>query len=336
MRTVDFNNPLTIGYISQLSSLTIRCEQSPGVNLSLIHNCASTLIDLVIWISDVKALFYDTNSNAVVYPNLQELLLTLVLCNDPIERVSVPNIVPFPSLEGLKINMPYPFADEVLLRGNRATLRSLSLRLDRTTVAMLNSNRVFEEKHNNFKVSISKDIRANDIHLVSKVDMNQFIGNMVGSAQSLELYHMIPFNELIAAAPQVHGFKHLQNLYADWLELSVFDMLCLFKAAPALVKITCGIFNLGTELESIASGDLPDYIASTYGNTGKHFQVWNKSSYKGTGCKDTIEPVILLALACPKFCRIEMSSGFVSDYRTRMAEALLSDKYSKYASRVSK
>ncbi|KAJ2098373.1 hypothetical protein GGI16_004301 [Coemansia sp. S142-1] len=232
--------------------------------------------------------------------------------------------------------MPYPFADEVLLRGNRATLRSLSLRLDRTTVAMLNSNRVFEDKHNNFKVSISKDIRANDIHLVSKVDMNQFIGNMVGSAQSLELYHMIPFNELIAAAPQVHGFKHLQNLYADWLELSVFDMLCLFKAAPALVKITCGIFNLGTELESIASGDLPDYIASTYGNTGKHFQVWNKSSYKGTGCKDTIEPVILLALACPKFCRIEMSSGFVSDYRTRMAEALLSDKYSKYASRVSK
>ncbi|KAJ1897019.1 hypothetical protein LPJ71_006437, partial [Coemansia sp. S17] len=47
-------------------------------------------------------------------------------------------------------------------------------------------------------------------------------------------------------------------------------------------------------------------------------------------------PVILLALACPKFRRIDLLSNFVSDYHTKMAEALLNDKYSKYASRISK
>ncbi|KAJ2748990.1 hypothetical protein GGI19_005879, partial [Coemansia pectinata] len=111
-------------------------------------------------------------------------------------------------------------------------------------------------------------------------------------------------------------------------------MLCLLKAAPALVKISCQIDKLGAKLEHIASDELPDYIASTYGNTGKHFQVWHKTSYGRRSLKDAIEPVILLALACPKFCRIKLPSDCVSDYHAIMAEALLNDKYSKYASRI--
>ncbi|KAJ2025589.1 hypothetical protein H4S03_008833, partial [Coemansia sp. S3946] len=91
-----------------------------------------------------------------------------------------------------------------------------------------------------------------------------------------------------------------------------------------------------TELENIASDELPDYIASKFGNTGKNFQVWHEAYYRGISFQSTIEPVILLALACPKFRRIDLVSNFVADYHTKMAEALLNDKYSKYASRISK
>ncbi|KAJ2839246.1 hypothetical protein FBU31_000737 [Coemansia sp. 'formosensis'] len=103
---------------------------------------------------------------------------------------------------------------------------------------------------------------------------------------------------------------------------------------PNLVKIGCGIDVVGPELADIADEDLPDHIASTYRTVGKNLQIWRP---QGTGRQQfrTIpEYAMLMALVCPKLCRVEVTPNIISDFQTRVYEELQSGPFSEYASQL--
>ncbi|KAJ2041769.1 hypothetical protein H4S03_000133, partial [Coemansia sp. S3946] len=58
-------------------------------------------------------------------------------------RPVVENLVPFPKLKKLHINMEYPFGDDLLFRGNCETLEQLHIELDIQTIVMLKKYNVF-------------------------------------------------------------------------------------------------------------------------------------------------------------------------------------------------
>ncbi|KAJ2015410.1 hypothetical protein GGI14_004296, partial [Coemansia sp. S680] len=93
--------------------------------MGLVRKCADTLIQLEVKTGNPKVLFYDTDSNVVVYPNLIDLELCTHHPILPDYKVSIENIVPFPSLKKLVIPNGYPFSDDVLFRGNSDTLEQL-------------------------------------------------------------------------------------------------------------------------------------------------------------------------------------------------------------------
>ncbi|KAJ2744380.1 hypothetical protein GGI20_003012 [Coemansia sp. BCRC 34301] len=91
-------------------------------------------------------LFYDLAGNAVVYPNLKYLLVYLNVATQSTDLALVPNIVPLASLTCLKLHLKYPFADDVLFRGNSATLEDLKIHLDTATATMLSKSPAFNSK----------------------------------------------------------------------------------------------------------------------------------------------------------------------------------------------
>ncbi|KAJ2051904.1 hypothetical protein GGI08_005150 [Coemansia sp. S2] len=116
--------------------------------------------------------------------------------------------------------------------------------------------------------------------------------------------------------------------------MSLLNVLRLLKVLPSLIKIACGFDSLGSELEDIAANDLPNYIVSTYCNTGKNLQTISNQGIGGQMRPVVPEYVILLALVCPKLRRIDLTPNTISDFQGKVAEALQSSPYSKYSSQL--
>ncbi|KAJ2468762.1 hypothetical protein GGI03_000791 [Coemansia sp. RSA 2337] len=144
-------HPSTIDCISQLSVLKLSCRDSPNVHSSLVHKCANVLQYLDIGIHRAKALIYDVNDVPVVYPKLLHLQMYMAGLNDSSAPVFAPGIVPFPVLKSLQLQMGYPFGDDVMFRGNSATLEELEIRLSREMMAMLNNSQAFGKEYKNLK-----------------------------------------------------------------------------------------------------------------------------------------------------------------------------------------
>ncbi|KAJ2097336.1 hypothetical protein GGI16_004586, partial [Coemansia sp. S142-1] len=256
----------TIDLIPEVSSLTMRFTDTLDMHTSLVHKCANTLLSLNVGISNAKTLFYDANENIVVYPHLKDLSLTATPSAFTSDRVSVPNVVPLPKMEVIRVGIPYLYTDDVLFRGNSTTLKGLVISINKNTIDVLNRNQVFRNNYKNLKLVIDKTYPGEDLTLISDADMNKFFSSLVRTARTLKLASEVSFNYLIAAAPP-NGFEYLQALCITKDNMALFDVLRLLKVLPSLINIICGFDSLGSELRDIAANDLPNYVASTYCNT---------------------------------------------------------------------
>ncbi|KAJ2078616.1 hypothetical protein GGI09_008027, partial [Coemansia sp. S100] len=105
-----------------------------------------------------KTLFYDADDNVVVYPNLIDFRLDIFPRIRSSDKEAIADIAPFPSLKKLKLKGMYPFADDVLFRGNITTLEYLEIPICGSDVVTLNDYKVFESKH-----KVLRTVRIGDI-----------------------------------------------------------------------------------------------------------------------------------------------------------------------------
>ncbi|KAJ2699425.1 hypothetical protein H4218_002656 [Coemansia sp. IMI 209128] len=138
----------------------------------------------------------------------------------------------------------------------------------------------------------------------------------------------------IEAAEEGNGFQNIESFRATYHGQSIFETLRMLKAFPALVSLDSSISVLGPELKSVSAMELPDYVADTYGDKGKHLRVWRMSIFAKSDDPQFIDHLLLLSLACPKLCRLEFMSRTVTDYRARVAKTLDSDRFGKHATQL--
>ncbi|KAJ2885197.1 translation machinery-associated protein 16 [Coemansia aciculifera] len=151
--------------------------------------------------------------------------------------------------------------------------------------------------------------------------MDLFLANLAGSAHSLALPASLVVNNIRVAAQGDYTFEHVQVFEATFDKLSLFSVLCLLKALPALTELRCGISGLGSELEDIAGKKLPDHIASTYRAIGQNMRVWHiPSTNDDDDANNIIECIVLLALVCPKFRRVNVAQCGIRNFDTRVAK----------------
>ncbi|KAJ2727783.1 hypothetical protein IW152_006120, partial [Coemansia sp. BCRC 34962] len=143
---VNAQNASTIDCSPLLASLKLNCEKSPSLLTNLVLKSASTLRYLNVRIRDASMLLSDGNGGAVVYPDLQYLLMLARSRSHSNAQGMSSVVAPFPVLRSLVLYSIYPFYDDAMFRGNSATLEYLNIRLEYDTISMLNHWKVSESK----------------------------------------------------------------------------------------------------------------------------------------------------------------------------------------------
>ncbi|KAJ2101807.1 hypothetical protein GGI09_001564 [Coemansia sp. S100] len=113
--------------------------------MSMITRNARTLqhLDINVSNADTTGLVRDARSGGYLkYPQMHTLKLFSNYDLVPSQKAVFRNIVPFPRLARMSVS-PYPYADDVLFRGNAGTLEYLEVALVPETVSMLRKYRVF-------------------------------------------------------------------------------------------------------------------------------------------------------------------------------------------------
>ncbi|KAJ2886507.1 hypothetical protein IWW38_005225, partial [Coemansia aciculifera] len=115
-------------------------------SLDLVRQNASTLEYLALTDdqeSVFSSLITSPDGSAVAYPHLHTLnLFGGSFGSDGPRPISNGHIL-FPRLCSLHLRCCYPFGDDIMFRGNSATLKCLELFLDATTVSILKRHNVF-------------------------------------------------------------------------------------------------------------------------------------------------------------------------------------------------
>ncbi|KAJ2102238.1 hypothetical protein GGI13_000817 [Coemansia sp. RSA 455] len=118
----------------ELSFIKLACQNATTLESLVIISCGGI---------DVTSIIQDQVGELVTYPHLH----TLELSGDSNYYDGLcplfPGVVPFPSLRRLKFAYEYSFGDDVVFRGNVATLESLHLYLGRMAIDVLRVYGVF-------------------------------------------------------------------------------------------------------------------------------------------------------------------------------------------------
>ncbi|KAJ2257576.1 hypothetical protein GGI13_000865 [Coemansia sp. RSA 455] len=276
------------------------------------------------------------DGNAVIYPKLQYLEPHFNY-DDPIERVLAPDILPFPVLKCLKLFSCYKLGDDVMFRGNSATLEKLVLRLDADDVAALSSSPVVNRKFRNLRTLIIDNSQLiNNLAQVPMPTMHKFIRNLAANACKVSLTSNVPLSGLIDLTNSSCRFEDIQFLDIKGSKSSLHDILRLLKALPVLAKLFCDIDDLDSGFKLLTDDDLPDHVASNFGNAGKHLHTWLLPQGRGQRSMKVADYVMLLAIACPRLMLVETLCIDSRSYHTRVTEASRSGPFSKYASRLNR
>ncbi|KAJ1669127.1 hypothetical protein GGF38_002492 [Coemansia sp. RSA 25] len=337
-----FASACFIDSVSELSTLSLRWGDNTLLLSKLMHKNAKSLQKLSITyahLNAVTSLFCDEQGRGIVYPSMKHLTLSDRSGLVPADLPCAANVAPFKNLESLKLFMLYPFGDDVLFRGNSATLQFLEVTGDPVFITTLNRCEVFSEgkyrqlRHLSFNQMVNDYIDTT----VPTSMMAKFLSKLARPAQTLQLDIDLDAESLLAmVAADGQGFCNLQILKASSTHLSLFNVLCLLKAQPALTRLDCNISDMGFELDHVAPEDLPDYVVANYSGVGKHFQMWRAGFNRSSNYNRVSVYALLLALVCPKLTKIESPHVLDSDYCNDISKALRTGAFNKYALRLGK
>ncbi|KAJ2049269.1 hypothetical protein H4S04_003329 [Coemansia sp. S16] len=215
-----------------------------------------------------------------------------------------PAKLPFPSLRRLDCRGDYPFGDDlVLFRGNAATLEVLRLTLTRELAAALLWHNVFTPtSHPKLQIVMLKPPPG--MAQANHVDDSEIIQLMLDIAPGAAVRGISNWY-LDQAPPPVLSLlnRHasIQVLALPALRLSLWDAMTLIQSLPLLSDLHAQAPTLDPMPAGVTKRILVNYVCSNYSPTGKRFRCWHFGCVNVKCLKDTVNPFLLLALACPNF-----------------------------------
>ncbi|KAJ2055726.1 hypothetical protein GGI17_006542, partial [Coemansia sp. S146] len=243
----------------------------------IIHAAGSVNVPGIIWEGD---------DDFVTYPHFH----TLKLSGNPgyCETLdSVPtDVVPFPKLRCLKIDYENAFGDDVVFRGNAATLESLDLDLSSLTVSVLRQYGVFTpSSHPKLcYVRLWDKRRYTPRVFATNAEALQFA---IGIGPTAHMRYIAGFPngaKLIPTLSQLNGLGSIQFLNLNNTAFAFWDVIALIKILPMMSDLTVKPTFPGPLPYGITLDKLPAYTISTYASMGKRFSMYaNNFNRRGRG-----------------------------------------------------
>ncbi|KAJ2448073.1 hypothetical protein GGF42_005240 [Coemansia sp. RSA 2424] len=310
--------------------------------ISLTRRSAQTLQLLQIrfkFDTDIVGLIRDANSGSYLeYPCLRKLKLSSYDSITPSMSSVFSGAVPFPSLRHLSISCNYPFADDVLFRGNSATLESLKVTPHPATVAMLTSCNLFTPTSHP-KLQLVAIGALPSLAPGPFPDIGTYLRFVlrIAPGASVRVIPNLPSNnsDLSSALSMFGDHLRIQVLSMPGTLLTLWDIISLIKSLPLLSDLATQPVVLGAMPQGITAAELPAYVRMTYPSMGKRFRCWHWEYYYGqpdyaklTTC------MLLLALVCPNFDYAVVHANHREEFMEAMRVQIAEPGFSQDAPRL--
>ncbi|KAJ2639886.1 hypothetical protein GGF44_002634, partial [Coemansia sp. RSA 1694] len=200
--------------------------------LRLRASISNTRLDYTALIRDP-----DNGGKLVEYSCLHTLQLYSYSATPALQNSVSNGAVVFPSLLHLGIHGFYPFDDDVLFRGNAATLESLQTCLSPATVAILKRHKVFTPTSHPKLKYVNTDMRFSDVPspFATAAEYLQFVLKIAPGASVRTIDNLSRFREEISQELGVFGnHADIQILSLPETTLSIWDTIGLIKSLPLL------------------------------------------------------------------------------------------------------
>ncbi|KAJ2458309.1 hypothetical protein GGF42_002156 [Coemansia sp. RSA 2424] len=312
--------------------------------LDFIHRLAPTLQALSITyklVNRTERLFMDPSGALIVYPKLQRLTFTSWEQGKIEYRPKIEQVVPFPALNRLHINMEYPFGDDLLFRGNCETLEQLHIELDMQTIVMLKKYKVFAgssgDGSNKFRRlrNISAECTTHRIggEPFASYLFTNFVAGMSSANQTLSFDDGYAMKYSVSNLAMCSDLARILSLNLKNANLTFSQVIVLLHKMTLLTELKCEFAGLGPDYDRTPVADRPTRARMSCVNASKHFKHMTLLGYL-VDMRNVAECAILLALACPKLSNFDILDSLKLEFNNEINMALQSEPYNQYADNV--
>ncbi|KAJ2074840.1 hypothetical protein IW146_001607 [Coemansia sp. RSA 922] len=306
----------------------------------LIHRSTKTLQFLDLDVGDMELTNLVINRagrSYLEYPCLHTLMLHSHRDTWPTRMAVIKDIVPFPRLLRLSLLLDYPFGDDILFRGNAATLEYLELSLLPKTVSKLKKYKVFTPtSHPNLqcvKLDTGRGYIPNIFATVA--EYLKFVVSIAPGASVRQIVDLDKYPgdcNLALLILKNHGC--IQILSLPYMPLSIWQAITLVESLPLLSDLTTNAPVLGELPQSLSIAELPEYVRSNYAPMGKRFRCWNVCGGPERDYEEIATCVLLLALACPNFDYAALYRDYRKPFMKVMQDKIAEPEFSQDAPRL--
>ncbi|KAJ2417267.1 hypothetical protein GGI10_000327 [Coemansia sp. RSA 2530] len=298
---------LRLDGVCNLASIRHSTQYRSNVFELLIRRNASTLesLDIVATITEnAPSIIQDASGASVSYPRLNTLCLRHCATESDVPLPVFKNAVPFPILRCLSVLCAYPFGDDVLFRGNSATLERLTMVLETPTAVMLRRHRVFTaESHQRLQrvdVRCSEDLVPDTF--TTAAEALQFISG-IGRRASVRETSLVMVGPNLEWIPMsVGNYACVQVLTLPCVKLSIWGTIELIKSLPLLADLGSMLPDSGPLRCSSAVDSLLEHTILAQCPMGLRFRRWRLfDSEDEIVTENSLKRVLALAVACPNF-----------------------------------
>ncbi|KAJ2686705.1 hypothetical protein IWW39_003453 [Coemansia spiralis] len=332
--------PLRLDDISGLTSITRGKNVSNSAFSRLAYLSAGTLKTLEILLTEVDWLdliFGDTD-DPVVYANLVSLKLEIGEIPYGTTWAAIEAVEPFPVLATLEIYGGYPFADDLLFRGNGGTLQNLCLpfsALCRNALGRFNVLRRSAVTRMN-SICIDEAVDADQAFLIENADFafEQQVHHILEVAYSLVLPNNPEEYRLYHSLLSAPKAAILQRLDFGDLVFSASGLFEVVAALPSLSSLTCAISGFGQGIEAIPPKERPISLHTKYYPLSQNFRTLIPVYYRDSSAKEMAHVAMLLAVVCPSLRAVIVPPMQRSEYSREIAWSMLNATFKPYADRL--
>ncbi|KAJ2910810.1 hypothetical protein GGI21_000487 [Coemansia aciculifera] len=267
----------------------------------------------------------DGGGDWVEYPCLHTLTLNTPIRLSRARNDTVSTAVLFPSLRRLSIRKGYRFEDDVLFRGNAATLEYLRIEVNVNTIALFKSHNVFTP---------TSHPRLHRVRIVcnwgySERGFNRYIQYLqlaLTIAPGVSVRGIHNLTKLGKEPGLFSSCTNIKNLSLPDTHLTIWDAMATIKSLPLLSNLITHSLLLGDiPQEVVAADELPDYVRSTYAPMGEQFRYWRIVGESREPHEMVAACIQILALVCPNFVvrphwLLRPYSLFMDDIRKQIDE----------------
>ncbi|KAJ2670143.1 hypothetical protein GGI25_005932 [Coemansia spiralis] len=299
-----------------LTSLVYRWDNTYGKSIPLVHRNAASLVSLKVihaCTSSFDKLFMVQEQEHVTYPALQTLeIVPESTSTSVLSRQKFLGLMPFPALKRLNLQTAYPFADDVLFRGNSKTLHSLTIRLDEETALLLCSSGTFANRSYkrlaDVRIMSGAGKTGEDKHSAISLYM-QLVLAILPTVGRLRIEHEEIAAALVSEVPEAQEFKRIHSLHLKQ-EASLTDILRLLMVMPGLVQLEAAFSGLGREFKDLDDAGRLSLVESRYARlAGSSFSRLVVRSGGRASMNALVTSAVLLAAVCPRLKKVGASDS---------------------------